>query len=293
MSQLQIDPNSYELKKLELRTKRLLNADLIGNYRSAFRGSGLLFSEVREYVPGDEIRHIHWKCSARTGRTYIKTFEEDRSLNIQIMLDISSSLAGGAGWAKHEGARRFAAVISLLGTTNQDAVGLTLFAGDIISFDPPKRSRSQSRRILERLLEPPQLSPSTDIALAINHLNKQRLKNGIVFIISDFISPTFEYELGILSRKHDVIGVMVENTIDESLPNIGLVSFEDPETGEELTIDTSSKQNQIRLKLLHNNRKAQLKSLFRKYHCDFITVGDSPIPPLRQLIAERVKRVVR
>ena len=279
-----------ELRRVEIRTRRSIDTDLMGKYRSAFRGTGLIFSDLREYQPGDDVRHIHWKVTARTGKPYIKTFDEDRQLNVIIAVDISNSTNTGAPRTRHRKALEFAALVSMLGNRNQDAVGLCLFSDTVEDFFPVKRNRTQFQQIIAALLRQRALTPRTSIKAALNFLLKHQRKRAVIFVLSDFFCDSFEEELRRLAFRNDVIGVLLADTHEESVPQAGIVQFLDAESGEHLLIDTSSRRARAALERIMLERRHKIAASFQSAGGDFIEIRDNVLRPLADLMKQRTKR---
>lgn len=279
-----------ELRRLELRTKRNIDSDLIGKYRTAFRGSGLIFSDLREYQPGDDIRNIHWKVTARTGTPHIKTFEEDRQLQIMLAVDISNSTNTGSPRTKHSRALEFSALITLLSANAQDSVGLCLFSDQIEDYIPPNNKRSQFQRIISSLLVKRDLKKQTEVSTALRYIMKHQRKSSIVFLVSDFYSAPFEQELKAVALKHDLIGVCLVDDVETQIPNVGIVEFEDSETGQKVLVDTSNKQSRDALVAQYEARQKNLQIMFRSVGADFISINKNLISPLAELIKLRTRR---
>lgn len=279
-----------EIKRLELRARRQINSDMLGRYRSAFRGSGLVFSELREYQPGDEVRAIHWKASARLGKIYVKSYEEDRLLNIMLAVDISNSTIVGSKKSKHQKALELSALITLLAQRSQDRIGLCLFSDTVEEFLPAKKSQRQFKQVINALLAKRQLKPATDISASLKYLLERQKHYSVLFLISDFISPPFEENLRRLSKRHDVIGVQVEDPIDSQFPAVGLVEFTDAESGRKILLDTSSKQAQTFLAHQQSKRRTNLRNLFSSCKADFISIDQNPTRPLIELMQTRTLR---
>ena len=280
-----------DVRRLEFRTRRILNADLIGQYRSAFRGSGLVYSDLREYQAGDEVRNIHWKASARTGKVFVKSYDEDRLLNIMLVIDISRSTLYGAPQSRHLRAFEFAALTAMLAQKNEDAVGLCLFSDGIEEFMRPKRSRTQIQRVILSLMEHRELRPSSDMSGAIDYLNRHIKRRGVVFLVSDFFCPPFESQLRKLAYRHDVIGVLLEDPVEKSLPEAGIVEFADAETGELRLFDTASplaRENLRQQQLQHRRKVAETCAAAQ---ADFMSLTEDPLRPLVDLMRRRARRI--
>jgi uncharacterized protein (DUF58 family) len=283
--------NLAEIRRIELRSRRSVDSNLAGQYRSAFRGSGLVFNDIREYMPGDDVKHIHWKVTARSGKVYIKSYEEDRELNIVIALDISSSTTAGSVKSKYRRGLEFCGIVSMLAKMSQDSLGLCMFSDKIEKYLPVSKSRTQIKRILLELLEERRHTPSTNLAEALTYLSQNLKRNSVVFVISDFFSPHYLDELRLLSMKHDVIAVMLEDQLDYNLPDAGLVEFQDAESGEYMLLDTSNKKVREKLAAHHEKRLADWRETCRKAGCDFIEIKEKPLWALSRLMQRRNKRL--
>lgn len=212
--------------------RRGVRGELLGQYRSAFRGSGLVFSDLREYQPGDDVKHIHWKVTARSGHVFVKSYEEERQLTLIVALDSSNSTLCGEHTSTFKKALEFSALIALLGEDNKDKVGLCVFSNKIERFIPPAHSRGQLQRIIATLIDPPRGEKQTDIRVPLAFLRQQIRRPAILFLVSDFYSPPYERELQTVARRHDVVCVLLDDTVEKAFPNAGIVEFADAETGE-------------------------------------------------------------
>lgn len=282
-----------EVKRIRLRSRRRISADLLGQYRSAFRGSGLIFTDIREYTPGDDTKHIHWKITARSpnGNAFVKSYEEDRQLNVLLVVDVSSSTDFGIGRSKHQRAMEFCALLALLAKNSKDAVGLLSFSDKIEEFYPPSRKSSQFDRIFSRLLGFRRLTPATDLRMALAYLNERQRRPAIIFIISDFISAPFDSELKLLCARHDVICAQLEHDFDAVLPQCGIVEFVDAETGQRMLLDTSHRASLGRLKEQSEIKRQQLRQLCRQAGAELMYVSSNPIRPLAELMERRKSRM--
>ena len=230
-----------KVKLLEIQTRRKVNSMFIGEYHSAFKGQGMTFSEFREYVPGDDVRTIAWSLMARSGKVYIKKHDEEREMTVILAVDVSGSQDfGSQQYFKGEVAAHVAALLSFAAVSNKDSVGLLLFSDQIELYVPPKKGRGQAMRILRDLYYHKPASRGTDIAGALDHLQGALKKKAHIFVISDFLGAGFESNLRRLSKKHDTVAVILEDKLEVEIPAMGLVDFEDPETGESVCVDTSS-----------------------------------------------------
>lgn len=230
-----------KVKLLELNTRKLVNNLFTGEYHTAFKGQGMTFSEFREYVPGDDVRTIAWPLTARTGKTYIKKFDEERELTLILAVDISGSADYGSGeYFKGEVMTHMSALLSYSAVRNKDQIGLLLFSDQVEHYVPPKKGHGHVNRLLRDLYYFKPKSRKTKLQAALNHLQGVLKKRATVFLFSDFMDSGFDSGLRMLGKKHDVIAVVVQDKVEMSLPNVGLVEMQDAETGELMWVDTSS-----------------------------------------------------
>jgi uncharacterized protein (DUF58 family) len=219
----------------------MVNNLFAGEYHTHFKGQGMTFADFREYVPGDDVRAISWPLTARTGKTFIKTFEEERELTLILAVDVSGSADFGTGaYFKGEVMTHLAALLAFSAVKNHDQIGLILFSDQVEHFVPPKKGRAQVHRILRDLLYFKPRSHGTKISTALTHLQGLLKKRATVFLFSDFVDDNYEQALRQLGRKHEVVACVVNDQAEEALPDIGVVEMQDAETGEVLTVDTSS-----------------------------------------------------
>ena len=230
-----------KVKLLEINTRKLVNSLFAGQYHSAFKGQGMTFAEFREYVAGDDVRAISWPVTARTGKTFIKKFDEERELTLMLVVDASGSLSFGSGeMMKGEIVTHLSALLGFAAAKNNDHVGLLLFTDQVEHFVPPKKGRGHIQRILRDLYYFKPKSKGTRIGVALEHLRGLLKKRATVFIFSDFQDQSFAQAVKLMSRKHDVVAVVVQDPAELDLPKVGLVDLLDAETGEVFTVDSSS-----------------------------------------------------
>lgn len=231
-----------KVRLLEISTRKLVNSILTGSYNSAFKGQGMTFSEFREYVPGDDVRTISWTLTARTGKTHIKKYDEERELTLMLVVDVSGSLDFGTGVDfKGEVATHLSALLGFAAQKNGDHVGLLLVSDQVEHFVPAKKGRGHVNRILRDLYYRKPLHHQTKISAAVQYLQGVLKKKAIVFVISDFNDDGYAEALKTMSKKHDVVAVVVDDPAERKLPAMGLVDMRDAETGEVVTIDSSSR----------------------------------------------------
>ena len=285
-----------DVKRIELVTRRKIDTGMIGNYRSAFRGSGLVFADLREYQPGDDVKHIHWKVSARTGRVFVKSYDEDRQLRVLVAVDVSSSTAAGVYRAqgfrsRQQRAIECAALITLLGARSDDAVGLALFSNRIEEYIRPRRNRLQTQSILLSLMRSRTLTPATDLRAVLTEIRKLERRPAILFIISDFYCPPFEEELRALTFTHDVILLLLDQSPEEELPSAGLVEFVDAESVRRVLVDTSSQSGRQMLRRIYEQRIDAIRRTCERVGVDLLRVSGNPLAPLAELMRRRTARM--
>ncbi len=229
-----------KIRQIEIRTKHLVNDVFSGEYHSVFKGRGMEFAEVREYEPGDEIRSIDWNVTARLGRPFVKRYTEERELTVILMTDVSASGDfGTANQMKGEITAEICALLAYAAIQNNDRVGLLMFTDQIEKFIPPKKGRTHILRVIREVLYTRPEHTGTDIAQALDYLNRLLKRRCIVFIISDFLTSDYIKQLRVASKRHDVVAVTITDPRELDLPGIGLIELEDAESGEEVLVDTS------------------------------------------------------
>ncbi|MFP4151215.1 MAG: DUF58 domain-containing protein [Alkalispirochaeta sp.] len=240
---LQQLPSRARLRRLQIVAQRLVENLLAGNYRSVFRGPGIEFDEVREYVEGDDTRLIDWNVSSRFGQVYTKTFREEREMTLFLVLDISRSLDYGSQTrSMREIALIASALLTLAAVENNDKVGGALFAGRTESWIPPAKGRSHAMRLLQEIVATEPRSEGSNLADTLKLVTESLKRRGIVVVLSDFLTADYHRELAILARRHDVIAIRISDPVTENLPVFPFLSVADPETGETLEIDGTSRR---------------------------------------------------
>ena len=282
-----------KVRKIEIKTKGLSNRIFSGEYHSAFKGRGMAFSEVRDYIPRDDIRTIDWNVTARMNSPYIKIFEEERELTVMLLIDVSGSQSFGTSLQlKKEFLTELAAVLSFSAIQNNDKIGVLFFSDKIEKFIPPKKGKTHILRIIRELIEFKPESQGTDIANALKYMNSIINKRAIVFIISDFIASDFEKPLTIAARKHDTVAVQIYDTRESSIPKAGLIRLYDPETGDMRWIDTDSKRIRNEYHNWWNSKQAYLQKVLNKNKVDLVKLRTdrSYIAPLQNFFKLRERR---
>lgn len=266
-----------QVRMIEIKTRKLVNNLMAGEYHTMFRGRGMTFAEFREYVPGDDIRSISWNVTARQGKPFIKKYDEERELTLMLAVDISGSGdIGSHNMIKGEVMAMIAAVLGFSAVKNNDQVGLILFSDRVEHFVPPKKGRAHILRILRDLLSFVPKGRGTNISVATDYIAGFLKKKSSVFIMSDFMSSDFQASLRTLGRKHDCVAVIVQDEFDLKPPKLGLVDFEDAETGETVTVDTSSPMFQSIYARNVKTMKAQRETELKRAQVDTIEIAVGP-----------------
>ncbi len=295
------------LRVIQIHTARLANAHLQGSYTSSFRGQGLSFQEVRPYHPGDDVRSIDWNVSARMNEPFVKVFTEEREMTVMLVVDCSASLAFGTVRAqKTHVACEVTALLATSAVKHGDRAGLVLGATDTEHFVPPKRGQKHVMRMLREILvragEPAAmpvpgarlgLGAGTNLRALLQTLRRLAKRRTIAFVVSDFFADDYATSLSLAAAKHDVVPIILEDPRDLELPDVGLVDFEDLESGELISIDTSS----ARVRAHHREAMAAIArerdAMFRKLGLDVAKVrtDGSVVHPLRELFTRRARRM--
>ncbi|HZW78036.1 MAG TPA: DUF58 domain-containing protein [Flavobacteriaceae bacterium] len=254
-----------KVRKIEIKTRRLSDNVFGGEYHSAFKGRGMMFSEVRQYQFGDDVRNIDWNVTARYNEPYVKVFQEERELTLMLMVDISGSeFFGTRSQFKNEVITEIAATLAFSAMQNNDKTGLILFSDQVELYIPPKKGKSHVLRIIRELLEFKPQSNKTDIAQALKFLSNVMKKKAIVFVLSDFIAEGYRDTLKIAAKKHDLTGIRVYDEAEHTIPNLGMVQMKDSETGELLLVNTGSKAVRNSYYAYHRDREDYFMESFTK-----------------------------
>ena len=283
-----------KIRTLEIKTKGLVETAFAGDYHSVFKGRGMNFEDVREYQPGDEIRSIDWNVTARLGTAFVKKFTEERELTVMLIVDVSASgNFGSAAQSKRELAAEVACLLAFSAIRNSDKVGLILFTDRVELFIPPKKGRSHTLRLIREILFFQPEGRGTDPALALDYLNKIVTRRAVVFFISDFQAPDFSHALAVSGRRHDFIAIHVQDEREKVLPNIGIITLEDAETGEQIEINTADRATRTRFGDLADEQAAELSRTLRRSNIDAIALRTSEdyLPALRSFFKQRERRL--
>ena len=285
-----------KIRRLELRTRRLVDSAFGGQYHSVFKGRGMDFADVRPYAAGDEVRFIDRNVTARTAELHVKNFTEERELTVVLLVDVSASGAlGSVDLSKRELAAEVASLLAFSAVGNRDKVGLVLFADTVELFLPPTKGRAHVLRLIREVLFHTPRGRGTNLAAALDFLNKVVTRRAVVFVLSDFQAPDFSRPLAVAARRHDLVAVPVVDPLEESLPDVGRVTLEDAETGEQYEVNTSDAAARAGFRRAVEGRRAELATLLRKHGVDHIALrtGEDYLPPLRTFFRERERRISR
>ncbi len=293
-----------KVRQVEVRTSRLVNDTLAGNYHSVFKGRGMNFDEVREYVPGDEIRTIDWNVTARTGVAHIKKFTEERELTIMLMIDISGSGDfGSADSSKREVMAEIGSVLAFSAVRNNDKVGLVLFSDFVELYIPPKKGRSHILRLIREILFFQPQGRRTDLIVPLDFVNKVVKRKCVAFLISDFCLPgdfaeglaRLQPKLQVSNRRHDLISMIISDPREYELPDVGWLTLEDAESGTQVELDTSDPAVRRGYAELAVDRRKSLHRAIRSAGVDLLDLStdQSYIPPLLSFFGNRRRRISR
>ncbi len=287
-----------KIRRIEIRTRHLVNDSFAGEYHAIFKGRGMEFDEVRLYQPGDEVRTIDWNVTARTGEVFVKRYTEERELTVMLLVDASASGQFGTALRfKREIAAEMAAVLAFSAITNNDKVGLLVFTDQLELFITPRKGRRHVLRLIRDLLAFQPAGHRTDLKLGVDTVNRMLKRRSIVFLISDFLADPLTYSsaLQIANRRHDVIAVTLSDPREQEWPNVGLVALEDAETGQIQWVDTSNRHWRetfaTQAQALYQDRNR----IFRKAKVDRIdiTTDAEYVTPLTVFFEKRARRLRR
>lgn len=291
-----------KVREVELRTRRLVDETLVGSYHSIFKGRGMDFAKVREYVPGDEVRGIDWNVTARTGRPFVKEFTEERELTILLMIDVSASGEfGSSERSKREWVAELGSVLAFSALKNSDKVGLVLFTDEVELYVPPGKGRGHVLRLIREILAFEPKGRRTDLQQAIRFANRVLNRRAITFLISDFnLLGEFDTaledlrpKLASMNRRHDVVPMVVRDPREAELPDVGLLTLEDAETGEQIELDTRQAAVREDYTREARRRQAALTRALRSGGMDVLELStDAPyLSVLRTFFANRKRRL--
>ena len=282
-----------KVRRIEIKTRGLVNDLFGGEYHSIFKGRGMTFSEVREYNPGDDIRLIDWNVTARTGSPFVKVFEEERELTVFLVVDISASGEFGSGsQLKRDYGAEVASVLGFSAIKNNDKVGLILFSDRVEKYIIPKKGKSHVLRVIRELLYTVPKGSKTSIKVALDYLLKVAKRKCVVFLISDFLDDSYLRSLKIANKKHDLITIQLLDPAELELPDMGLLKVEDPETGERFWIDTASQKSMKQLRKEIGIKQSNFRKEIKKSGIDLISISTDEdfVDPLMSFFKSRENR---
>lgn len=263
-----------KVRRIQVRADRLVNDVIVGEYRSVFKGRGMEFDEVREYIPGDDIRSIDWNVTARTGWAHVKRYVEEREMTAILLVDVSlSGRFGSSELLKIDLATEISAVLAFSAIKSNDKIGLLIFTDRVEKFIPAKKGKRHVLRVIRELLSFEPQAGGTDVSGALEFLNKVLKRKAVVFLVSDFIDEDFERDLALTRTRHDLIPVRISDPRETSLPDVGLIELEDAETGERVVVDT--RRSRIRDLFSEAGRQEQqsLTGLLRSIGADSLEIS--------------------
>ena len=283
-----------KVKRIELRTRNLVNTIFAGEYHSVFKGRGMAFAEVREYQPGDDVRTIDWNVTARMDDPFVKVFDEERELTVILMVDASASGDfGTVAQMKGEIGAEICALLAFSAIQNNDRVGLIIFTDEVELFIPPKKGKKHVLRVIRELLYFQPSGRGTNIDAALEYLNRVTYRRSVVFLVSDFFASDYEKALRVANRRHDLIAITLEDPREYDLPAIGIVELEDAETGEGILVDFGDAAVREAFQKLTRKDRDDRDALFRRMGLDAVNISTQGAyhEPLMQFFRMRAKKI--
>lgn len=292
---IKVEDLRKKVRHISITARKLSNQMFAGQYQSAFKGKGMAYSDLREYVYGDDIRDIEWNVTARHNHPYIKVYQEERELTLIFMIDVSrSTIFGSTAKMKNELISEIAGILAFSALKNNDRIGVILFSDIIEKFIPPKKGLSHILTIIREILAYEPKSSKTNIKNALEYLNHVIPKRSIVFLISDFYDTQYELAMGITNRKHDFICIQIVDNLELTPPDNGFVITYDPESDKFFPVDLSDKKFQKAWMDVYQVHHNYLEKTCKKHNIDFLTINTQIdyIPLLTALFKKREKRLV-
>lgn len=283
-----------KIRHIEIRTTRLVNDLFGGSYESVFKGQGIEFADVREYVAGDDVRTIDWNVTARSQQPFVKKFVEERELSVLFVVDMSGSQYFGSGLKlKSEVAAEITAALAFSAVKNSDKVGMLIGTDEVEKFVPLKKGKKHVLRVIREILYYAPKRKKTHLASSFQYLHNFLTRTAVIFVISDFLDEGYEKSLKILSQRHDVIAIKIKDRREKEMPNVGLIEFEDSETGETLLINSAKRKVRETYRRNAEKRDEELDKLLKSLRIDKIDVSAeaSYVEPLMKFFKVREKRL--
>jgi uncharacterized protein (DUF58 family) len=285
-----------KVQRIRIVSRRPAEAYLSGDYKSVFKGRGIEFDEVREYITGDDIRSIDWNVTARMGHPFVKQYREERELTVLFIVDVSGSqVFGSTGRTKAEVAAELTCLLALSAEKNHDRIGLLLANDRVFKYLSPRKGRNAVMRLVREVLAAQEYGGSTDLAMVLRFAGQVLKRRSIIFIVSDFMCEDFSLELGIVAGRHDVICCIVSDPLEETLPRAGLIPVVDPESGKFMLLDSSSSKVRSEWEKNRKERLEKLRTLFKSLGIDSVKISTAApfISELRKLFMERQLKMYR
>ena len=282
-----------KIRSIQIKTGHLVTDLMAGEYVSAFKGRGMEFNAVREYIPGDDVRLIDWNVTARMGQPFIKEYIEERELNVMLIVDVSSSGEfGSIEKFKNEVSAEVASVLAFAAIRNNDKIGLIVFSDKIEHYIPPKKGKAHIWNIIRTILNFRPEGKHTDINLPLEYLLKVQKRKCVAFLISDFLAENYEASLKLTEQKHDLIAISINDPMESHLPSVGYIHLQDAESGETLLVDTNDKEMIKQLASYEQRRREKLKARFSLIGVDTIEIktDGSLAEPIIRYFKMREKR---
>ncbi|MBN1621828.1 MAG: DUF58 domain-containing protein [Endomicrobiales bacterium] len=283
-----------QIRKIEIRSGKMVNEIFAGQYSSVFKGRGMEFAEVREYIAGDDIRSIDWNVTARYGHPFVKKFTEERELTVILLVDASSSQKFGTkNKFKSELVAELSSILAFSAIKNNDRVGMVIFTDKIEKVVLPKKGRNHILRLIREILFFKPEGKGTNISQALRYLDELWRRKAVVFLLSDFIDKDFQSALRVTGRRHDLVAIKISDPREKELPKIGILELEDSESGQRICVDTSSEMFLSEYRRKRENYDNDISNILKKSKIDYIEVStDKPyIWPLIQFFKKREKRL--
>lgn len=282
-----------KIRAIQIKTSHMVTEIMAGEYVSAFKGRGMEFNAVREYVPGDDVRLIDWNVTARMDQPFIKEYIEERELNVMLMVDVSSSGEfGSTGKFKNEISAEVASILAFAAIRNNDKIGLIVFSNKIEHYIPPKKGKAHVWNIIRTILNYQPEGRLTDLNIPLEYLLKIQKRKCIAFLISDFQATNYETNVKLARQKHDLVAISISDPRERDLPKIGLINLRDSESGETLLIDTDDREMTKLLTSYEREKRGKFKKLFRSIGVDTIEIDTdgSLVEPIIRYFKIREKR---
>ncbi|MGA2059080.1 MAG: DUF58 domain-containing protein [Thermoguttaceae bacterium] len=273
MSEQNISEILKKVQRIQIVANRTVNDLMAGQYKSVFRGRGMEFDEVREYQPGDDIRTIDWNVTARAGTPFIKRFCEERELTVLLLVDVSASGIFGSGeQSKMDLTVEVAAMLMFSALKNNDKVGLITFCDKVIDYFPPRKGKSNLLKLIRHLISAESAPRETNLAVALDYLNRVQKRRAVVFLMSDFLAPSARHTMTVANRRHDLIAVTVTDPREQSLADVGFITLKDAETGEIVELDTRQAQVRAMFQSHSSQRALDLAETLKKAGVDQLAI---------------------